>query len=249
MEKNKKIIIGVISGIVACAIIVGGILGYRAWQQKKAEEKAAAEAAYKAEQTELLYAEVDKITKLNATSDHVDTMIYCEGDYGKVEEAVKNYFVEMFTDVQAIYGISSDERFSILYDTDAYIADAPEFAATTSAITTMKQEMSDKCDTLSNLFSEESVQKNMPVDLGTDYQALYQDIMFANGTKEDMAKVQTKLEEVKQSMSGILDKRQEMVNLLVSHQDAWEIDGTEISFYDSSLLDQYNQMLSELNAL
>lgn len=242
-KKNSKVIAIVVIVFVIIAI-AGGIFAYRT-VKKIQEEK------YRQEQENILNEEIEKLSTLDPLSDSVDMTIKTEGDYGKVEQTVKEYFQELFTSVQHMQELQSDERFSILTaaNQEAYWKDAPEFKKTTEAINTIKTEMGTACDSISQMLEEDTIKGRLDGNLDTYYKELYQKVMLSTTTNEELQTIKTSMDTAKAQLFAALDKRMEMIDILKKHKDSWEEKNGQLYFTSQSVLDKYNKIVNELNSL
>lgn len=245
-QKNRKMVT-IIIAVIMLIVIIGGAFAYHSYNSYK---KMQAEK-YRQDQEALLKTEMSKLIALNTTSGTVNMVIQTEGDYAIVEKTIKEYFQELLTAEQHMESLKNDERFAILNsgDSEEFWNDKPEFAKATEAIATMKAETGADCDTITALLDEKNIEDRLDKEIGQQYKDLYKELMLSESTKTEFSSLQTEMDTTKTQLFTLLDKRQEMIDLLKNNQSQWQLEGTQVYFTDQGLLEQYNVLVNELNAL
>ena len=232
MKIDKKTII--IAAVSIVVIIVLIALGLILTNDSRQEAK--------------LRKEVEKINSLDITKDDVDMKIRTSGDYAKVEETIKQYMNTYATTLKEIDKMLDDSTLSEILTSENYKNDAPEFTKSLNFITSTRENFNEEINVLIDMSSEEMMlEKINEKGLDEKYVELYKELMLNENIKNDLSKTVDSLRSSGQMINSILDIEENVINLLVQNEGKWNVneDG-EIEFSAKSLVDKYNEYLSEL---
>lgn len=228
-KPNKNIIIAIVAVVVVVIALVI-MLGARATNKLKLDQELAG----------IFRGEI----KIN------DTEPKTTGDFGKVEQAVKEYFKE-YTELQEkITTRIEDEKIQKMLTTENYEQDGPEFTESKNYIEQQKQELTNEIERLKSLTSEEGIMAKIEEKkVGSYYVNLYKDYFFAG---QDLSKefkaVCDELDLSKQIMDTLYDNEIKILNFLTENKDHWKIQNSRVAFDNSAILAQYNSLRAQFNA-
>ena len=230
---KKKILIVLLIIIVIALIGVG----YFVFTDMKQEEKLKTELS---ELNDLVNAEdID----IEAVNDRLDRRLTTE-DYKKVEDAYKSYLRDSFDNIIQITNILDDEKITTLLSVENYKRDGKDFTESKEYIINARTTLEECKNKYTESLTEEKAMSYIN-DKGLDsyFTDLYKDEYMGDmSTATQDTTVQDSIDEV----IRILNTSEEILNLLSKNQNAWEIDGENISFNSESLSNQYDELISSL---
>ena len=235
MVMGKKKIIFIVIGIIILVLL--GIFGYMVVDEMN--------------QTNKLIVEVDEISQMfNQTSMDYDaieqklTTNVSKGDYLVVEKAVKQYLSDGLTSMKELQEIVDDDRITTLLTIQNYSEDGPDFVNTKEYIQNTRTTL----ETLKNQFISYTTQEKMDEyisDKGLDeyYIELYNELM--GGDKI----MQSDIEELESSLDSIinmLNNTEIVIDFLIENKDSWQVQGENIMFFSNELVNEYNELTSNI---
>lgn len=235
MVMGKKKIIFIVIGIIILVLL--GIFGYMVVDEMN--------------QTNKLIVEVDEISQMfNKTSIDYDaieqklTTNVSKGDYLVVEKAVKQYLSDGLTSMKELQEIVDDDRITTLLTIENYSEDGPDFVNTKEYIQNTRTTL----ENLKNQFISYTTQEKMDEyisDKGLDeyYIELYNELM--GGDKI----MQSDIEELESSLDSIinmLDNTEIVIDFLIENKDSWQVQGENIMFFSNELVNEYNELTSNI---
>ena len=231
----KKAIIGVIIAIILVAAIGIGILVVKDFKQEDILRQ------------EML--EFENLTRAeNIDLDQIDQRIRelkTTGDYGVLEKAMKDYLADVVNVSVDIANILNDERIVNALTPENYQEDGPDFVQTKQFLEESKTNLEQyKNEVLQLLTNEGAMSYIENKNLDDYYVDLYKEIALSEDTAldEDNAEIEASLDEA----TRILDIESQVINLLSENQNSWEIDGDTIVFNNSTLQNQYNDLVGQI---
>ena len=232
---GKKKIIFIVIGIIILVLL--GIFGYMVVDEMN--------------QTNKLIVEVDEISQMfNQTSIDYDaieqklTTNVSKGDYLVVEKAVKQYLSDGLTSMKELQEIVDDDRITTLLTIENYSEDGPDFVNTKEYIQNTRTTL----ENLKNQFISYTTQEKMDEyisDKGLDeyYIELYNELM--GGDKI----MQSDIEELESSLDSIinmLNNTEIVIDFLIENKDSWQVQGENIMFFSNELVNEYNELTSNV---
>ena len=232
---GKKKIVFIVIGIIILVLL--GIFGYM--------------VADEMNQTNKLIIEVDEVSQMfNQTSldyeaieQKLSTNV-SKGDYLVVEKAVKQYLSDALASMKELQSVVDDNRITTLLTIDNYAEDGPDFVNTKEYIQNTRTAL----ENLKNEFISYTTQEKMDEyisDKGLDeyYIELYNELM---GGDEIM---QADIEELESSLDSIinmLNNTEVVIDFLIENKDSWELQGENIVFFSNDLVNEYNELTSNI---
>ena len=230
---KKKILIVLLIIIVIALIGVG----YFVFTDMKQEEK------LKTELSELKDLVNSEDIDIEAVNDRLDRRL-TTGDYKKVEDAYKSYLRDSFDNIIQITNILEDGKMTTLLAVENYKKDGKDFTESKEYIAKTRTELEEcKNKYIQSLTEEKAMSYINDKGLDSYFKDLYKDEYIGNmSTNTQDTTIQDSIDEV----IKMLNTSEEILNLLSKNQNAWEIDGENISFNSESLSSQYNELISSI---
>ena len=232
---GKKKIVFIVIGIIILVLL--GIFGYMVVDEMN--------------QTNKLIIEVDEVSQMfNQTSldyeaieQKLSTNV-SKGDYLVVEKAVKQYLSDALASMKELQSVVDDDRITTLLTIDNYAEDGPDFVNTKEYIQNTRTTL----ENLKNEFISYTTQEKMDEyisDKGLDeyYIELYNELM--GGDKIMQADIE-ELESSLDSIINMLSNTEVVIDFLIENKDSWELQGENIVFFSNDLVNEYNELTSNI---
>ena len=169
-------------------------------------------------------------------------VIVTKGDYGVVEEAIKNYIKDTSSIAEKIIDTMNSEEFGTILTIENFEKDGKEFTESKEFITTTRETLEQCKEEYEQQFSEEKMMSYIN-DKGLDeyYVELYKN-QIATVSEEDNQTVQESIDQV----IDLLDKVEDAIDYLIENEDDWNIINGSLMFLDQDKLDEYQEILSKI---
>lgn len=240
-ENSKKsktgLIIAIILIVVAVIIAIALFIGYHIYQ------------------TVLLTEEVNKMTsedfvKSEGTINEnakIDMEIKTSGSYAVVEKTLKEYLNETLELAKNQPTEMLEEEIQKLVDFENIRNDAPEFTQTKAKIAAMKKTGEEYIDKFIELCNKENLLSRIENENVSDYyKELYKKLAMDEVSEKELEDVIVELENSKKQLTSGFEYIENMLNFLSEHKSDWTIIGNQIMFYRQSVLDQYQELVSNV---
>ena len=232
---GKKKIVFIVIGIIILVLL--GIFGYMVVDEMNQTNKLIIEVGEVSQmfnQTSLDYEIIEQKLSTNVS----------KGDYLVVEKAVKQYLSDALASMKELQSVVDDNRITTLLTIDNYAEDGPDFVNTKEYIQNTRTTL----ENLKNEFISYTTQEKMDEyisDKGLDeyYIELYNELM---GGDEIM---QADIEELESSLDSIinmLNNTEVVIDFLIENKDSWELQGENIVFFSNDLVNEYNELTSNI---
>ena len=233
-KRNKWIpIICIFTGIL---IIVGSVTAYVLVRDLKQED--------------ILRNEINNLSKKDFTKDRYKTRLKTKEDYAVVEDTIKKIYDEYALNLQSISKIAADKQMAGLLSLSNYKKDGPDFIKTKKYLNETKTSFNTKLTELSTMISEEELMKRIEgKGLDQYYVDLYRELMLGETAENDFKTSQEHLKKLEESINGILNTEEAVIDLLISEKGKWTLDipedGSEgkIVFESTDTLNTYNELI------
>lgn len=228
---KKKILIAVaVIAILVIGVIVFFVISDLQQEAKFNDEMLALEEIMNADELDFdaIYAKTD--------------VIVTKGDYGVVEEAIKNYIKDTSSIAEKIIDTMNSEEFGTILTIENFEEDGKEFTESKEFITTTRETLEQCKEEYEQQFSEEKMMSYIN-DKGLDeyYVELYKN-EIATVSEEDNQTVQESIDQV----IDLLDKVEDAIDYLIENEDDWNIINGSLMFLDQDKLDEYQEILSKI---
>ena len=228
---KKKILIAVaVIAILVIGVIAFFVISDLQQEAKFNDEMLALEEIMNADELDFdaIYAKTD--------------VIVTKGDYGVVEEAIKNYIKDTSSIAEKIIDTMNSEEFGTILTIENFEKDGKEFTESKEFITTTRETLEQCKEEYDQQFSEEKIMSYIN-DKGLDeyYVELYKN-QIATVSEEDNQTVQESIDQV----IDLLDKVEDAIDYLIENEDDWNIINGSLMFLDQDKLDEYQEILSKI---
>ncbi len=228
---KKKILIAVaVIAILVIGVIVFFVISDLQQEAKFNDEMLALEEIMNTDELDFdaIYAKTD--------------VIVTKGDYGVVEEAIKNYIKDTSSIAEKIIDTMNSEEFGTILTIENFEEDGKEFTESKEFITTTRETLEQCKEEYEQQFSEEKMMSYIN-DKGLDeyYVELYKN-EIATVSEEDNQTVQESIDQV----IDLLDKVEDAIDYLIENEDDWNIINGSLMFLDQDKLDEYQEILSKI---
>lgn len=228
---KKKILIAV----AVIAILVIGVIAFFVISDLQQEAKFNDEM--------LALEEIMNTDELDFDAIYAKTdVIVTKGDYGVVEEAIKNYIKDTSSIAEKIIDTMNSEEFGTILTIENFEEDGKEFTESKEFITTTRETLEQCKEEYEQQFSEEKMMSYIN-DKGLDeyYVELYKN-QIATVSEEDNQTVQESIDQV----IDLLDKVEDAIDYLIENEEDWNIINGSLMFLDQDKLDEYQEILSKI---
>ncbi len=232
---NKKIIISI---CVVVALIIG-VVSYFVVKDMKQESKLLTEASIV----------VDAIDFDNLNEEVINkhlSKIVTHGDYAVVEKAFKDYIHDYLYDfnVVKIVNVLNDERIVNLLSIENYKKDGKEFTESKTYLDETISFLKISKEKYHEYISDEKVLSYIN-DKGLDsyYVDLYKNELIGDLKAQDESDSFNKSLD---SIINILDIYKQVLNLLSTNKNTWNIEDDQIVFNSQNVLDSYTNLLNKI---
>ena len=226
-RKGKKLVVIII--VLAVLLLVGGAI-YLATQQIK-----------------LLDGEVGKLLRLDETEGSIDEEIYTNGNYGEVEQTIKDYIGEYRENLLVIKTLFQDQEFSDILSMENMQKDGPAFEKSLKYLDEKADLAKQAFQRLQTMAEEETILAAIEEkSLGSYFEWIYKRLMLERVQTDYMYSAEG-LKSAEESVEQTIAERKEILVFLSEHADDWKLDGGKLKFESDALLKQYNQLVNNIN--
>ncbi len=169
-------------------------------------------------------------------------VIVTKGDYGVVEEAIKNYIKDTSSVAEKIIDTMNSEEFGTILTIENFEEDGKEFTNSKNFITTTRENLEQYKEDYDKQYDEEKIMSYID-NKGLDeyYVDLYKNEILTV-SEEDNQTVQDSIVQV----IDLLDKMEDAIDYLVENKDDWNIINGNLMFNDQEKLNEYQEILSKI---
>ena len=177
----------------------------------------------------------------------IDRRLYKKGNYGKVEDSIKNYYKDLYSYLKNITFLMDEDNFINYLTPKNLKEDGPEFTKSKSNLQTTKSQINDKYKEFSNQLNKESNQITYIYKYKLDnyynnlYLELISDYTPSNLGEDIQAKYDKTLEKI--------DLYIEALNFLATNKEHWKIVEDVITFDDTVLYEEYTKITNKIDNL
>lgn len=195
----------------------------------------------------ILSSEVNKIYKVDITSNQYDYKIKTSFTYSVIEKKVKEYIKDQNTSYLEVSNLMNDKKIKSLLSYDNYETDGKDFNESIQYINTKKEKINEKMDELiSNSNDNYLINLIKAEGLNTYYNHLCDKILNTDKMVTYLNNNRKLFISEKDRFNNTLDVELEVLNFLKSNKNDWELKDGEIQFRTEQLLNQYNLLISKI---
>jgi len=194
-----------------------------------------------------LKSEINRLSKLEITSDRYNTSLKTSGDYALVEEAIKLYLDDYAVNLQEVLGVVNSEEFNGLFSLENYKEDGPDFKNSLAYIEKTKNKFNSDILFLIDKSNEDVIKNNIYTYTRDEYYvSLYEELMFGENSSVDFEENIIMLNNLKDDVNNIFEVSVSMFNFLSTNRGNYTIEDGEIKFKTQELLNQYNSYIKKI---
>ena len=230
IQKSKYIFMSI--GIIL--IIFAGVISYLVINDLRQEN--------------ILKQEIINLSNKDLLTDNYDIKIKTSGDYGYIEEAIKNYYKQLSNSIKIINNYLTDEDLIQILSATNLKNDGPNFNSTHKVLTETRKKTNDAMTTIINLCNEETIKKLINKDkIDNYYYELYLNLMYTKDDLKELITTKNEMQTISDNLNVFLDKVEAMIKVLEANSDYWFIEDNQLYFEKTSLVTEYNNLYNDLN--
>lgn len=237
MKKNKILKKVVISILVIFALFLALIV-YIAVKQIQ-EEK-------------VLKQEIINYSNKDLATDNFSITVKTSGDCAYVEEAVKKFYKELSDDVKTINLYLNNDKLTNILSYENLVKDKPNFTLSHSTVKIARDKINESFDSIKRLSEEKTIKNLIDKDKLEDsdyYYDLYLSLMYTEKDLDALKELRKEMENLSSNLNQFLDKVDEILYFLEENNSKVIYSNNMIYFATDTQLNQYKQLLSELDVL
>ncbi|MBQ8891775.1 MAG: DUF3053 family protein [Bacilli bacterium] len=194
--------------------------------------------------------EVEEITNIMEATDFDEELFkkklnntVTNGDYFKVERAYKNYLRDYLKSLNDIIAFYDNEEFDNILTNENLKKDGKDYINSKLIIDKNKQQLEVIKNKFNSMKTEEKVLSYLDKDLDNYYVEYYKKIVG----KVEQTETEKELSMYLDESSMILDNIYNLFEFLSANKNYYEVQDDGIYFSRDDLLDEYNNMILNLN--
>ena len=172
--------------------------------------------------------------------------IKSEGDYARVEKAVKEYMCDVIIPFEEAASVQNDGIYTTSISIELLQNDAPDFAKPYATMATMEEKLDGIQKVVDTLFEREAAMKYLDGDLDDSYISLFEE--EANDIYNDPDFKQSYVDYI-ETLRTITFHYRNILDFLVANNGNWHLEDGAIAFKTTQLTDQYNNLANELKSI
>lgn len=193
---------------------------------------------------DLIYNSNEETYDLQTIYSKLDDVVSNDG-YAIVEIVAKNYLSDVFDKILELEDIINDERMNNILTVANYEEDGPNFTETVNYLSDTKQKVLNlKASMLGDLEVNTIMSYIINEDLEESYIDLYGTLEFAK--ESNINKNKENIESAVDSFVSQIEGMENVIDFLIENKNEWEINDDMIVFDDTSLSNEYNDMISSI---
>ena len=193
---------------------------------------------------DLIYNSNEETYDLETIYTKLDDVVSDDG-YAIVEIVAKNYLSDVFDKILELEDIINDEKMNNILTVNNYQENGPSFSDTFGYLSETKQKVLNlEASMLNDLEVNTIMSYIINEDLEDSYIDLYGSLEFAQekNINQNKENVENTVDEFVNQIEGM----EKVLNFLSEHKNEWKITDDMIVFDDTSLSNEYNDMISSI---
>lgn len=229
-DKINKVILTILLILVILVIAIGIVYGGRIINKVKLDR------------------ELGNLADKESSNDFSNTTLVTSGEFGIVEQKIKEYYDEYLDLRNQFMDKVNDEKLEDILQTENYNTDGPEFTESVNYLNTSKEEFNNIADKLLDLLSKENILSRIENESISDY---YKDLYkgyFLEGDRlaSTFQETYQDIKDVQSLMNNLYDNEIKILNFLTENAEHWEVLDDKLTFNDDALSEEYNNMKENL---
>ena len=228
-EKINKVILTILLILVILVIAIGIIFGGRIINKVKLDR------------------ELGNLADKETSSESNITLV-TSGEFGVVEQKIKEYYDEYLDLRNQFMDKVNDEKLEEILKTENYNTDGPEFTESVNYLNTSKEEFNNIAEKLLDLLSKENIVSRIENEsIGDYYKDLYKGYFLEGDRLADTFQESYQdIKDVQSLMNSLYDNEIKILNFLTENKENWEVLDNQLTFDDDALSEEYNNMKENL---
>lgn len=228
-DKINKIILTILLILVILVIAIGIVYGGRIINKVKLDR------------------ELGNLADKETSSESNITLV-TSGEFGVVEQKIKEYYDEYLDLRKGFMDKVNDEKLEEILQTENYNTDGPEFTESVNYLNTSKEEFNNIAENLLDLLSKENIVSRIENEsIGDYYKDLYKGYFLEGDRLADTFQESYQdIKDVQSLMNNLYDNEIKILNFLTENKENWEVLDDKLTFNDSELSEEYNNMKENL---
>ena len=193
---------------------------------------------------DLIYNSDEETYDLETIYTKLDDVVSNDG-YAIVEIVAKDYLSDVFDKILELEDIINDERMNNVLTVTNYKEDGPNFTDTINYLDETKEKVLNlKASMLGDLEVNTLMSYIINEDLEESYIDLYGTLEFAK--ESNINKNKENIESAVDSFVSQIEGMENVIDFLIENKNEWKINDDMIVFDDTSLSNEYNDMISSI---
>lgn len=193
---------------------------------------------------DLIYNSDEETYDLETIYTKLDDVVSNDG-YAIVEIVAKDYLSDVFDKILELEDIINDERMNNVLTVTNYKEDGPNFTDTINYLDETKEKVLNlKASMLGDLEVNTIMSYIINEDLEESYIDLYGTLEFAK--ESNINKNKENIESAVDSFVSQIEGMENVIDFLIENKNEWKINDDMIVFDDTSLSNEYNDMISSI---
>ena len=225
----KKYIIAIIIVLLLIGALVGGFLYMRnnSLQAAKLQE------------------EMKNLAESDFLNEEIDMTIKTKGDYGKVEEAVKEYLSDVKNTYNGLKDFGSNTEISTILSAENISADPDGLTVVQQKVDEYKQKLNELKTKTATIASEDAILEAIEdKEVKDNYIDVYKSIMLSEAVEAQLKSVEQKAEAELETAEEKLVGLEKVVEFLKVNSKYWDVDEGRLQFTNVNKLGEYYQLLN-----
>lgn len=204
------------------------------------------------QEEKVLKQEIINYSNKDLATDDFSITVKTSGDCAYVEEAVKRFYKELSDDVKTINLYLTNDKLTNILSYESLINDKPNYTLSHSTVNVARNKINESFDSIKELSKEKTI-KNLidkeKLENSEYYYDLYLNLMYTEKDLEDLEKLSKEMETISNNLNQYLNKIDEILYFLENNNSKVIYSNNMIYFETTAELNQYKQLLSDLNEL
>lgn len=226
---SKKYIIAIIIVILLIAGIVGGFLFMQ----------------HNSQQAGILQEEMTKLAETDFLNEEIDMKIKSSGDYGKVEEAVKEYLSDVKKNYNDLLEFGNNEEIATILSAENISADIENLTVVQQKVDEYEQKLDNLTTQVASITDETTIMEEIEVkEVKDNYIDVYKNIMFNEAVQARLESIKQKAENEQLKAKEKLSRIEKVVTFLKDNTRYWELNEGKLQFSNKNKLGEYYELLN-----
>ena len=204
------------------------------------------------QEEKVLKQEIINYSNKDLATDDFSITVKTSGDCAYVEEAVKRFYKELSDDVKTINLYLTNDKLNNILSYESLIKDKPNYTLSHSTVNVARNKINESFDSIKELSKEKTIKNLIDKDKLENseyYYDLYLNLMYTEKDLEDLEKLRKEMETISNNLNQYLNKIDEILYFLENNNSKVIYSNNMIYFETTAELNQYKQLLSDLNEL